>query len=137
MKVFIDTGAWLALEIKNDINHSVAKKFAQELIKKRALLFTNNYVLSETYTRLTYDVNLKTAIKFQKTIKKAISENLQVLELLTVEFDGVFEELKRYRDKKFSFTDGSIIFHYKKYRLDNIFTFDHSFKEANLPTNLY
>jgi predicted nucleic acid-binding protein len=136
MKVFIDTSAWLALEIKNDINHSSAKKFAQELIKKRALLFTNNHVLSETYTRLIYDINLKTATKFQETIKKAVSKNLRVLELLTMEFDKVFEELKRYKDKKFSFTDGSIVFHYKKYRLDSIFTFDHSFKEANLPTNL-
>lgn len=135
MKIFLDTGAWLALEISNDRHHQQAKKHLQELIEKRAALFTNEYVLVETYTRLIYDIHLEAAQKFHTSILKGLTKNLSLFEIDTAAREQTWEALKKYRDHRLSFTDASIIINFKTYQLDEIFTFDKHFRELNLPTN--
>ncbi len=136
MKIFIDSGAWLALENKNDINHLQAKKYINIITKVRPLFFTNNLVLSEVFTRLIYDAGLYAVIDFNDAVNKGAMLNLRVMEISELENSFVFEELKKYDDKKLSFTDGSIVYQFKKYRFDEIFTFDHHFKQIGLKTNL-
>ena len=136
MKVFVDTGAWLALEIKNDVNHLAAKKFLYFLQRKRALLYTNPFVLSETYTRLIYDVSLFAAKKFHENILQGTKSNLTILEIDKTEREFIWEQLFQYRDHKLSYTDVSITVCYKNYQLDTIFTFDSHFRNINLSTNL-
>lgn len=137
MKTFVDTSAWLALEIEKDIHHKAAKQHAKILEKERALFFTNEYVLAETYTRIIYDVHLSAAYQFHQHISHAIKEEeLVVLEVDPSIREEVWKELLRYSDHKLSFTDASIIVAFKLYKLDEIFTFDRHFKDINLPTNL-
>lgn len=136
MKVFLDTSAWLALEVKNDINHLKAKDFARKLISQRALLFTNTFVLSETYTRLIYDAGLHAAEKLHEKIKEGEETNLTIFEVLIAEREETWKVLKKYLDHKLSFTDAIIITQFFKYNLDTIFTFDNQFQKINLPTNL-
>lgn len=137
MKVFADTSAWIALEIEKDINHKAAKLRAKILEKERALFFTNDYVLAETYTRLIYDVHLNAAYQFHQHVSHAIKgEELIVLEVDPSIRDSVWKELLRYSDHKLSFTDATIVANFKLYKLDEIFTFDRHFKDINLPTNL-
>lgn len=135
MKVFVDTGAWLALEIKNDINHSKAREFLQTLKKRRALLFTNAFVLAETYTRLIYDVSLDIAKKFHGSINQGIKSNLTILEVDKTAHDLVWKQLDKFKDHKFSYIDGTIIVQFKNYQLDTIFTYDRQFRNINLPTS--
>ena len=136
MKVFIDSGAWLALEIRNDVNHVAARKFLQILKRRRALLYTNSFVLSETYTRLIYDISLTAAKTFHVNILKGTKSNLTILEVDPKAGDFIWNQLFQYRDHRLSYTDASIIVHYKNYHLDSIFTFDSHFRNINLPTNL-
>lgn len=137
MKTFVDTSAWLALEIGIDINHKTAKQHAKFLEKERALFFTNEYVLAEAYTRLIYDVHLNAAYQFHKHISLATKvEELVVLEVDPSIRDSVWKELLRYSDHKLSFTDATIIANFKLYKLDEVFTFDRHFKDINLPTNI-
>lgn len=69
MKIFVDTGAWLGLKVVNDVYHSEAKRYFERIRKQRAILFTNEYVLVETYTRLIYDFGLGAAQKFNEWVK--------------------------------------------------------------------
>lgn len=137
MKVFIDTNAWLALEIKNDINHLRAKSAFKKYKARRAIFYTNDYVLSEVYTRLIYDIYLNAALKFHEQLKKSVEgSQLTVLEIDGLERERTWEHLEKYQDHKLSFTDATIIVNFTELRLNEIFTFDSHFREINLPTNL-
>ena len=48
--IFVDTGAWIALEDKRDINHNIAMHFKTELINNKIRLVTTDYILDETLT---------------------------------------------------------------------------------------
>ena len=118
MKVFIDTSAWLAIDIANDYNHKEAIKHKALLEKQRVMLFTNEYVLAETYTRLIYDKHLKAASEFHQRIIKGIKEgSLAILELDYSDREETWRELKHYSDHKLSFTDGTVIANFKKYKI--------------------
>lgn len=137
MRIFIDTSAFLALEFKTDRHHLVARQFFTHLKSQRALFYTNNYVLAETYTRFIYDLHLKAAQKFQEYILQLATLNqLIIIEVTSEDSEQVWAGLERYSDHKLSFTDGTVVASFKKYHLDQIFTFDKHFKEINLPTNL-
>ena len=137
MKVFIDTGAFLALQIKNDLNHLVAKQHFDILQKNRSIFFTNDYVLDETYTRLIYDIHLKAAENFQKSILFLLEKSqLTLLDIDPKVREKTWHELSKYSDHKFSFTDGTIITQFKEFNMDEIFTFDRQFRNINLQTNL-
>ena len=137
MKVFVDSSAWISIEVANDINHKASILNIQKLKRERVLFFTNEYVLAETYTRLIYDINLAAAKKFHDNIKLALKEEgLTILEVDYQIREVVWAELTRYADHKLSFTDATIVVNFKHYKLDEIFTFDKHFKDINLPTNL-
>src|SRR3989338_3490561 len=135
MKVFVDTGAWLAIEMDKDVSHKVAKEYWRVLRKQKARLFTNDYVLAETITRLIYDVHLSAANDFWKKVRVGREVNLQLIEIGPKERDQAWEVLEKYRDHKLSFTDATIVANFKTHGLDEVFTFDKHFKEANIPTN--
>jgi len=48
--IFIDTGAWIALEDVNDNNHVMAVKSREELKKEKESFITTSYVSDETVT---------------------------------------------------------------------------------------
>lgn len=135
MNVFVDTGTWLALENRKDYYHNAAKKHLEKLKKKRARVYTNSYVLAETFTRLIYDVHLQAAKNFSRVLTKGIQKNFAILEVDAETRERAWKELERYSDHKLSFTDGTIIANFKDYNLDEIFTFDKHFQDCNLPTN--
>ena len=50
--IFVDTGAWVALEDKKDSHHAAALKFKKDLLITQTRLITSNYILDETLTLL-------------------------------------------------------------------------------------
>lgn len=138
MKLFIDTGPWLARQIKQDQYNLSAKKQYNQYKKQRAIFYTNDYVLSEVYTRLIYDVHLPAARRFYSFVIDSIQKNqLSVFEIDNDDRERAWIELERYSDHKLSFTDATIIANFKEYNLDEIFTFDRTFQDINLPTNQF
>lgn len=136
MKIIVDTSAWIAMYDYSDQFNSLATDYYHKIRKKRTLLYTNDYALDETYTRLIYDKGLAVAIKFYCQIKSAVKQNqLTIFEVDLSTRERTWKILKKYKDHKLSFTDGTIVANFKDYRLDEIFTFDKHFKDINLPTN--
>ena len=59
MKVFIDTGAFIAIFVSSERFHPKASKKYKDYRKQRAQLFTSYYVLDELFTRLIYDFGIR------------------------------------------------------------------------------
>ena len=79
--LFVDTGAWLALELRNDQHHQDAKAFAQGQGRQYQWL-TTNWILSETLTMLRRRTNHAVAVRFGQRIRAS-----QQLSLLRVDED--------------------------------------------------
>ncbi|MGQ9513217.1 type II toxin-antitoxin system VapC family toxin [Thermodesulfitimonas sp.] len=69
-KVFVDTGAFIALLDKRDRFHEAAKAFYLSVTKKASLV-TTLLVVAETYTWLRYHGDFNLALRFLKAVEKA------------------------------------------------------------------
>lgn len=54
-KLFIDTGAWIALNNKKDVYHKDAVYANKNFLDNNYFYVTSDYVLDETYTLRRYD----------------------------------------------------------------------------------
>lgn len=127
-RVFVDTGAWIAVTIKTDRLHRYAAAAMKGLIAARTLLVTSDYVLSETLTRVRYDAGHPNAVKFLRTF----DASAKVGSVLLVRVDeGVFAESRRifetYDDQEFSFVDCTSFALARSLGIDTAFAFDHHF----------
>ena len=102
MKVFLDTGAFLALADEDDKYHSAATTVYAELLQAKAQLLTSNFVLSETYTLIRLKVGHSAAVEFMKSFDHTGIRILRVSEAIEQTAKTIF---LRYDDKDFSFVD--------------------------------
>jgi|WetSurMetagenome_2_1015567.scaffolds.fasta_scaffold196743_1 uncharacterized protein len=70
-KVFMDTGALIALASNGDINHAKAKEIYSRLVQERSQLYTTNHVIDETCTWIARDRKLghRAALELGRFIK--------------------------------------------------------------------
>lgn len=127
--VFIDTGGWYSVTSREDRYHEAGSRYYRSLLVERARLFTSDYVLDETLTRLRYDFGLKTAITFWERLEAALANGelslMRVDESVWAEAMSVF---RSYEDQKFSFTDCTSFVLARDYRVTEVFAFDHHFR---------
>ncbi len=72
--IFVDTSAWYATEVQDDVNHEQARKFLSQLASGRhGVAITTDYVLDETLTLLRSRRGLHAAITFIDKIRKSKS----------------------------------------------------------------
>ena len=102
MKVFLDTGAFLALADEDDRFHTAAKPIYTELIQSKAQLFTSSFVLSETYTLIRSKVSHPAAVEFMRHLDQTGIKVLRVGEAIEQTAKAIFT---RYNDKDFSFVE--------------------------------
>ncbi|MCL1893768.1 MAG: PIN domain-containing protein [Holophagaceae bacterium] len=96
---------------------------------KRVPLFTFNYVLDETITRIRYDGGHALACQFCDLFGEA--ENRGLITTLWVDEDVVRQArdiFRRYSDQKFSFTDCTSFVLMKKHGISEVFAFDAHFE---------
>jgi predicted nucleic acid-binding protein len=126
LKVFLDTGTFLALADKDDKYHSAATPVYVELLQAKAQLLTSNFVLSETYTLIRFKVGHSTTIDFMKSFAQTGIKILRVGEAIEQTAKMIFA---RYEDKDFSFVDCTSFALIDHYRLDHAFAFDSHFRQ--------
>ncbi len=81
MKVFVDTGAFCALTIPKDRHNLTAKSVYKKIQKDKAVIYTSDYVLDETYTLLKTRSSHATAIKFEVDLIIQIKNRLYPVEI--------------------------------------------------------
>jgi uncharacterized protein len=127
-KVFIDTGGWIAVTSEDDDLHTVGAPYFEAIVRGKARLFTSDYVLDESITRLRYDCGHAVALQFIRSIQEA--ERARSLEVLNVDRRTWIEattRFERYADQDFSFTDCTSFVLAREAAVDAVFTFDHHF----------
>ncbi|OQX27592.1 MAG: hypothetical protein BWK80_04535 [Desulfobacteraceae bacterium IS3] len=129
-KIFVDTGAWAALNNKRDRFHSDSVVVNKSLLNEGYFYITTDYVLYETYTLLLYDIGHKRAVELGNEIillnkKKKIRIVHITDELLTAAWDIFI----KYEDKDFSFTDCTSFTVMKNLKTDEAFSFDKHFEQ--------
>ncbi len=102
--IFIDTGAFLALEDTSDQYRKVALQFRDNnLAESRYGLVTSSYILDESLTLIRAKIGIKQSIDFCRKIR---SSNLLRIVSITRDIETAALDLfEQYDDKDFSFTD--------------------------------
>jgi predicted nucleic acid-binding protein len=127
MKVFIDTGAFIALTDADDGHHQTAALFYRTSKEKGARFVSTNFVVCETMNYLRARVSYRVAVLFREKLKKS-----GLIEIITVTSsieEEAFALFKRYTDKDFSFTDCTSFSVMKALKLKRAFAFDKHFEQ--------
>ena len=134
MKLFVDTGAFIALTVGDDENHPAAAAFYRDAKEKGARFLTTNLVLCETMNYLRARVSHQVAVLFWESLKK--SGSLKFITVTPSKEEGAFTIFKQYADKGFSFTDCTSFAVMKALRLKKAFAFDKHFEQFEGITRL-
>jgi predicted nucleic acid-binding protein len=126
LDVFLDTGAFAALSDTDDFHHRAAVSIYENLLLRRARLFTSNYILAETYTLIRAKVSHAAAVKFMKAFEKTGTIVLRVETDIEENAKKIFI---KYADKAFSFVDCASFALVDKHRLNHAFSFDRHFSQ--------
>lgn len=104
-KVFIDTGAFIALSYQADQYHSLAVEALHTL--NRYPFITTDHIVGETFTWLRYKVGFETALAFLRQIDMTSLEGqLRVVHADQDLLWATREILKKFTDQTLSFADG-------------------------------
>ncbi|MGE5549610.1 MAG: type II toxin-antitoxin system VapC family toxin [Bacteroidota bacterium] len=127
-RVFVDTGAWLALALRDDAHHEAATRTLTGLLAASTRLVTTNHVAGETYTYLARVRDSCVALDFVRRMR--LSTALDYVFVDEVMESKAYEWLERYRDQRFSFVDATSFAAMTELGLKRTFTFDKHFAAA-------
>jgi predicted nucleic acid-binding protein len=126
-RIFVDTGAFVALEDADDEHHQAALQFQASLLPRLTRLVTTNFVLDETYTWLRMNIGHAKAVGFGRRVRN--SKLLQI-QLISDEIEQLaWDIFCRYDDKEFSYTDCTSFAVMQLLSLDTAFAFDRHFRQ--------
>lgn len=128
MKVFIDTGAFIALTDADDEYHQAAAAYYRNAKEKGTRFVTTNFVVCETMNYLRARVSHRVAVLFREKLRK--SGLTEIITVMPPVEEGAFDIFKRYTDKDFSFTDCTSFSVMKSLKLRNAFAFDKHFAQV-------
>lgn len=129
-RVFIDTGAFVALRNQAEREHELARATLKQLVQEGVQLFTSNYVFAETYTALLVRVGRNEAIEWGKRFRIG-----KTIELVRVDEDVEQEAwsiLESHTDKEWSYVDATSFALIERERLNAAFAFDRHFAQRGL-----
>jgi len=73
VKVFVDTGAFMALADADDENHQAAVSFYRNSKEKRTRFITTNFVVCETMNYLRSKISHQVAVLFKENLHKSVT----------------------------------------------------------------
>ena len=127
--IFVDTSAWYAAEVEDDVNHEEARKFLSKLSSgKHGVSVTTDYVLDETLTLFRSRRNLASATAFIDKIRK--SRSVRVFWIDESLFEKALDIFRKSDRASWSFTDCASFALMRDLSIAEAFTFDSHFKAA-------
>jgi len=123
--LFVDTAAWIGLEVANDQNHRAAFQFQQK--PGRAYHWvTTNWIIWETVTWLRRRVHHAAAVRFGERVWA--SSRLDVISVTSDHEARAWKIFRRYGDKDFGFVDCASFAVMEALAIDTAFGFDTHFR---------
>jgi len=130
-RVFIDTGAWFAIQVGDDAHHAAARRVFPVILERCRSLVTSNLVIGETYTLLRITKGYREAKRFLDTLAHSKKlERVYVTEHLEQQAYGILEQ---YAEHAFSFVDATSFALMRQARIRHAFAFDAHFRTAGFP----
>jgi predicted nucleic acid-binding protein len=129
-RVFIDTGAFVALRNRGEREHQIAREMFRQLVEEQAQLFTSNYVFAETYTALLLRLERGAAIEWGKRFRAG-----DTIELIRADHEieeQAWSLLESHDDKDWSYVDATSFALIERERLTGAFAFDRHFTQRGL-----
>lgn len=127
MKLFIDTGAFIALTDVSDENHSRAETFYRNVVVNDVKFVTTNFVVCETMNYLNARISHHVSAVFRENLKN--SSIVEIVNITPLIEDMAFNIFKQYNDKDFSFTDCTSFYVMRSLKLSKAFAFDRHFEQ--------
>jgi predicted nucleic acid-binding protein len=129
VKLFIDTWGWLVLEDSRDPQHRVASRIYAATAKASGNIFTTNFVLDETFSRLFRRRPFEEASRFARGLLE--SPFIGIEEITPARFRRAFDLRLSFRDKPdISFTDLTSMAIAQELKIMDILTADRHFIQA-------
>jgi uncharacterized protein len=125
--VFVDTGAFIALAIKNDPHHTRAVLSFEELNAAQARFITSLHIQIETFTFLQRQVSLHVAQEWQARLAKI--SNLKCVDATSTDIASALPYFKKGLHK-LSLADALSFVVMKRMKCSLAFSFDHHFSSA-------
>jgi predicted nucleic acid-binding protein len=122
--VFVDTGAWYALQDADDRCHTAALRF----FENRPHMVTSNYVIDETITLTLSRLGHRSASNIGEKLWSG--ELARIVRVSEEDERAAWELFKRFTDKTFSFTDCTSFIVMERLGLQQAFTFDDHFVQT-------
>jgi len=127
--IFVDTSAWYASEVEDDINHAKARKFLSEIAAgKHGAAVTTDYVLDETLTLLQSKKGLSISMTVVDKIRK--SKSIRIFWVSESIFEKALNIFRKTKNSPWSFTDCTSFALMKDLSITEAFTFDNHFAQA-------
>jgi predicted nucleic acid-binding protein len=136
-RVFVDTGAWFAVQATDDSRHPVARETFTRLIAAGQTLVVSHLVIGETYTLLRVSRGYREAKRFLDML--AQSRRIERLFITEQVERQAYELLDRFADHPFSFVDATSFALMRQQRIGHAFAFDAHFATAGflrIPTDV-
>jgi predicted nucleic acid-binding protein len=126
--IFVDTGAWFAMAVRNDPDHAAAMRWLQQ---NREPLLTTDYVLAETATLIRMrDKTTRGHRLAVRVVSSILREEAAVLRNVTgADIRNAFQVFRHYSDHLFSFVDCTSFVLMERLRVTQAFAFDSHFDE--------
>ncbi len=129
-RVFVDTGAFVALRNGGEREHEAARTALSRLVSERALLVTSNYVFSETYTALLVRAGREEAIEWGRRFRAG--EAIEMVRIDESVEQDAWAILEAHADKRWSHVDATSFALMEREGITEAFAFDHHFAQRGL-----
>lgn len=130
-RVFVDTGAWYALQVSDDEWHASAVVALRELVATRHPLLITNQVVGETCTLLRVTCGHSAAVAFLDRLDE--SRRVERILVGKEQEARAHRLLRQYADQDFSFVDAISFAVMRAERIRHAFAFDQHFATAGFP----
>jgi predicted nucleic acid-binding protein len=134
MKLFVDTWGWLTLYDKRELKHKEVVAFWERFHKDRGVLYTTDYILTETYTLLFKRLDAQRAKNAMQELEENITKGrLRFIWMTPERFEKTVKLRLRYEDKpKISFTDLSSMVVMQELSINWVLTADDHFTHVGM-----
>jgi predicted nucleic acid-binding protein len=128
-RVYVDSGALIALIWQRDRDHERLARAFRRLRSDGGLLITSEVVVSETATRLRYDAGLTAVAAYRSALDRSEAQRtLRVRPTDAVLRGAAFDLMDRYSDLRLSFADAVGAAVARDERVDAVLALDDGFR---------
>jgi predicted nucleic acid-binding protein len=127
-EIFVDAGAWIAINDVRDQYHGVAAEIYPRLLRQYQVLVTTNLVIAEAYVMIRRVGGHQPAVNFLQAIQQS-SRILKIYSNVDVEVQAE-EILRCYADQDFSLVDAVSFTVMHERGIAEAFAFDRHFLTA-------